>query len=87
MSDINKLLEERGKVHGDYETTHSLAYSLFKTLDDHPDNKLKPSSRAMLFLDIIKTVRGIQCPSHDDHWRDKAGYSTLIGRAESDHHK
>ena len=50
--DIEKLLEERGKIHGDAGTTHTLAYGLFKLLEDCPDNKLKPASRAIAVSDM-----------------------------------
>lgn len=80
--DINKLLEERGKIHGDPETTHTLAYRLFKMLDDCQDNKLKTASRAMLFLICVKLARCIQNPAHADHLTDVSGYAELIKRVE-----
>ena len=64
MTDIDKLLEERGKIHGDAETTHHVAYGLFEFLDrGTPNNTLKQSSRGMLFLICVKIARGIQNPN------------------------
>jgi len=80
--EINKLLEERGKIHGDAEKTHSLAWNLYNLLEGSPNCHLSPASRGMLFLLMIKLVRGCFTPFHADHWDDICGYATLIKKAE-----
>ena len=80
--DINKLLEERGKVHGDAKASHELAYRIFKMMDSNPYNILTDASRSLLFMDTLKSIRGTMCPSHVDHWDDKQGYTELIKRIE-----
>jgi len=84
--DIAQLLEERGRIHGDAETTHRVAYQLFDLMENHfPVNNLRPSSRAMLFIICVKISRALQNPTHADHWVDIAGYSELIKRVETTH--
>lgn len=76
---IDKLLEERGKVHGDPETTHSIALKIYETLC-HPSNKMTDGQKGMLFLICVKLSRGAQHPEHGDHWDDIGGYAELIKR-------
>jgi len=82
--DIDKLLEERGKIHGDADKTHALMYNLYNLLERSPNCHLKPASRGLLFLLIMKLVRGCSTPFHADHFDDICGYATLIKRCEQD---
>ena len=84
MVDIDKLLSDRSKIHGNAPDTHQLAYNIFRLLDGAHFNKMNWGSRGMLFLVCIKLVRGISAPSVADHWDDIMGYSELIKRCESE---
>jgi len=88
-NEIDKLLEERGKVHGDAKTTHDLAYNLYLHAcgDEYECSedelcKLTDASKAMMFLIMVKIARGVQHPEHADHWKDIAGYARLIEKQE-----
>ena len=80
MTDINALLEERGKIHGDAKTTHEMAMNLFNRVINESD--MSAAGDAMLFLIFVKIARGVQNPGHADHWDDIAGYAELIKRVE-----
>ena len=88
MSEIDKLLEERGKIHGDAKTTHEMAWKLFYEACSIDDNNICKSimskaGEAMLFLIMVKIARGVQNPSYADHWDDIAGYAMLIKKVEA----
>ena len=81
MTDIDKLLEERGKILGDAETTHCMAMELF-TITISGSSKISKVGQAMLFLIMVKIARGVANPTHADHWRDIQGYARLIEKVE-----
>jgi len=81
MIDIDQLLEDRGKVHGDAQTTHCMAMELFE-IAKRGSNMTK-AGEAMLFLIMVKIARGVQKPNYADHWDDICGYSRLIREAET----
>ena len=78
--DIDKLLEERGKIHGDARTTHAVAYTIFKELEDC--GEINDATLGMIFLICVKLARAAQHPKHEDHWTDIIGYAELIKRVE-----
>jgi hypothetical protein len=74
------LLYERKKTHGDYYRTAGTAQELkdvmrrgvnWKTLDDTQREALE-----MIATKIARVLSGN--PHEADHWRDIAGYATLI---------
>jgi hypothetical protein len=74
------LLYERQKTHGDYYRTAGTAQELkdvmrrgvnWKTLDDTQREALE-----MIATKIARVLSGN--PHEADHWRDIAGYATLI---------
>ena len=77
---IGKLLQERGKIHGDAKTTHTMAMDLWNLTVD--ESKLTSAGQAMLFLIMVKIARAVQHPEHADHWDDIAGYAALIKKCE-----
>ena len=80
MESAKALTEERGKQHGDHVTTHLVAMSIFDIL--RKCSKLSSSSEGELFLICVKLSRGVQVPSHKDHWDDIQGYAELIKDTE-----
>lgn len=74
------IINERQKTHGDYYRTAGTAQELkdvmrrgknWKTLDDTQREALE-----MIATKIARTLSGN--PYEPDHWRDIAGYATLI---------
>ncbi len=80
MDNIEKLLKERGQIHGDAEVTHGVARKICKILMEH--SKLSEAGEEMARMIVLKMVRGVQVPSHADHWDDIGGYSRLIRKVE-----
>ena len=83
--DIDKMLEERGEIHGDARTTHGIAMGLFNQIPEtiSKENQMEEASMAMLFLVFVKIARAVQRPDFRDHWDDIQGYIELIKRCEA----
>ena len=78
MTDINNLLEERGKTHGDFRD-HALITQTIKAL--YAGKVLDSVQRESLDMIAHKIGRIIAGdPDHIDHWDDIAGYATLAAR-------
>lgn len=78
-NDINKTLNERGEVYGDFDAAADIYQQLKKVVDD---NSQLLSNRQRYALDqmMIKVTRILNGdPSHEDNWRDAAGYALLGG--------
>lgn len=76
------MLSDRAKTHGDYYRTSMMAQELkdamrrgvnWKSLDDMQRETLE-----MIASKISRILSGN--PHESDHWRDIAGYATLIER-------
>lgn len=81
MTDIEKLLEERGKIHGDPETTHALVHILRSSIYHYLLNNptiLEPAVHCMIDEILLNLCRGIYNRKHLDNWDDIAGYAMLI---------
>jgi hypothetical protein len=81
-TDINALLAERGKTHGDY-VTHSLVTQDLKRVVTHHvadlDRRLDDDMQETLDMIAHKIGRIIAGnPVEPDHWRDIAGYAQLV---------
>lgn len=78
--EINKLLEERGKTHGDFKDVAYAAQSIKRALHS-PDGweSLRYNQREAIDMIASKLAR-IVCgnPDEHDHWRDIIGYATLV---------
>lgn len=78
--DIDAVLAERGKVHGDYED-HALYTQSIKDiirLSDNYHNDMSPHQRETLDMIAHKIGRILAGdPNHKDHWIDIAGYAKL----------
>jgi len=74
-----RLLEERGKVYGDYQGGTELRAAIMEIIEDRyllTNNETMP--RVICIFDIVnKLSRLAVTPTHVDSWRDISGYSTL----------
>jgi hypothetical protein len=81
-TDINALLAERGKTHGDYEIHAAITQDLKRTINHNVadlDRKLDDDMAETLDMIAHKIGRIIAGnPAEPDHWRDIAGYAQLV---------
>ena len=81
-TDINALLAERGKTHGDYEIHAAITQNLKRVMCHYAcdlDRKIDDDMRETLDMIAHKIGRIIAGnPSEPDHWRDIAGYAQLV---------
>lgn len=78
--EINELLEERGKTHGDFSNVALVAQSIKWALYFPKGCKpLQYNQREAIDMIASKLAR-IVCgnPKEPDHWRDIIGYATLV---------
>lgn len=82
MSDVNKILEERAKTHGDYAdhalTTQSLKHVLKQGVQWDNLNPMEQEALEMIVHKIGRILSGN--PHYKDHWDDIAGYATLVAK-------
>lgn len=79
--DIRALIEERQSQHGDFRDTATHAQLLKYALRYDPKqwDRLAPWQREALETMATKIGRILSGDNNfDDHWRDIAGYATLI---------
>lgn len=77
------LLAERGKTHGDYKWDATIAMQLVDVVNSHipvaDPLKYTPPMRHSLIMICFKLARILAGdPDFADHWRDIAGYATLV---------
>lgn len=80
--EINEVLEQRAKTHGDFIENSELAQKLKKLVRDSLKGKEVPYPiQEGLDMILHKTARA-SCGDYlePDHYRDIAGYATLIAR-------
>ncbi len=81
MADIDKILAERGKTHGDFSNQAECAQDLKKAFyawAQH-NTKLAPYMREAVDMILHKLARAATGdPFVQDHWDDIAGYATLV---------
>ena len=81
-ADINALLAEREKTHGDYEIHAAITQDLKRTINHHVgdlDRRLDDDMQETLDMIAHKIGRIIAGnPAEPDHWRDIAGYAQLV---------
>ena len=80
MADIDKILAERGKTHGDFSNQAECAQDLKKafylwTMHNKPTPYMKEAVD-MILHKLARVATGD--PSVQDHWDDIAGYATLV---------
>ena len=81
-TNINALLEERGKTHGDYAVHALITQDLKRVITHHVadlDRRLDDDMQESLDMITHKIGRIIAGnPAEPDHWRDIAGYAQLV---------
>lgn len=79
MSDIDKILAERAKTHGDYTEHANCTQELMRVLQAHRNwNSLADDQKETLHMIAHKMGRVVTGnPDIADHWDDMAGYSKL----------
>jgi len=76
---IEKILEERQKTHGDFKDQANLAQKLKSTFVFHSRTELNNCQQEAIDMILHKLARiGSGNPNEPDHWRDIAGYATLV---------
>lgn len=80
MDDLQATLQERGKTHGDFRENSKIAEGCIAIFEASTNwSRLTDSMRQTLRMDVHKIGRILSGnPFEPDHWRDKAGYNTLI---------
>lgn len=80
MTEITKTLEERGNTHGDFSDNARVSQELKEVIADsvkyHLLNNVQKEALAMICHKMSRIVSGN--PDEPDHWRDIAGYATLV---------
>ena len=74
----NKILNERETTHGDFKLTAEYAQG-FKDIIKERESSLSELQKEALDMISSKMAR-ILCgdPNEPDHWKDIAGYATLV---------
>lgn len=86
MTDVNKVLHDRNKTHGDFATHSKISQDLKFVVRNatSPDGeylwgKLDSMQKEALEMDLHKIARVLNGdPDYDDHWVDIAGYAQLV---------
>lgn len=81
MNDIKDILKERSQTHGDFVYNAAISQELKNIIRTYSPGKSGFTDQMQEALDVIcgKIARILAGdPSHFDHWRDIAGYATLI---------
>ena len=88
MNDIDKVLEERGKTHGDFAYHADLTQRLKKVFYQGTTQAgvvLNPVEMEAVDMILHKLGRiGSGNPHFEDHWVDIAGYASLVPRHTKD---
>jgi bcepNY3gp66 len=79
---IDEILAERGKTHGKFWEHAKVSQELKEAISCHFDthaNSLSPQQQEALEMICHKIARIVAGnPNFVDHWRDIAGYATLV---------
>ena len=78
---INEILAERGKTHGDFKDHAKLSQNLKEVARSSKNWQMDFSHTQQEALEMIchKIARIVAGnPNFVDHWRDIAGYATLV---------
>ena len=79
MTEIHDVLQERNTSHGDFRTQFDCAQQLkgvLKTFNLFALDNVYREALEMILMKVSRIVTGK--PDFEDHWRDIAGYATLI---------
>ena len=82
MSEIEKIIEDRAKTHGDYAQVAEMFYKFKEAAMSNNgvnlDDRLALAVE-MIFLKLSRAICGDE--NHADHWKDIAGYAQLAAAA------
>ena len=92
QTSIHEILQERGKTHGKYtehaKITQQLKAAIFEEISHGKPSRVKSSGLGIAFEDDQLETLDMIChkigrivagnPNVEDHWRDIAGYATLV---------
>jgi len=80
MTDINKVLNNRGKRYGNYLKQTQISAAILRVIRFSPHLwRLDPDQEDALHMIAVKIARILNGdPHHADSWRDIAGYATLV---------
>ena len=91
---INEILKQRAKTHGDFRQVAKLSQNLKMTIDffiAERENAISTTHKEALDMIFSKIARiCVGNPNEIDHWRDIAGYALLVVReleSENDERK
>jgi hypothetical protein len=78
----DELLKERGKTHGNWREQSACATELKQLCLHHQRSRSFNPSQSEGLLHILNKISRIVCgnPNEPDHWRDIAGYATLVAK-------
>lgn len=77
--EINDILEERVKTHGNFEEVADLDTELFSTFNTYLQSNLDNYQYCAIKMILHKIARiGCGNPDFKDHWQDIIGYATLV---------
>ena len=83
MTKLEKILNERPKVHGDFAVGAKFTQGAMRLLEDTPNWEDMPDDQREALHMILHKIQRIAAGdnSHADHWDDLAGYATIISRS------
>ena len=77
--EINDILDQRQKTHGNFEKVARLDTELFSTFNTYLYSSLSNEQYCAIKMILHKIARiGCGNPEFIDHWRDIVGYATLV---------
>lgn len=77
--DVNDILKERQKTHGDFQKHSMVSQGLKNLIGLHSEGRLTYDQQEALDMIAHKIARILAGnPDHIDHWADIAGYAQLI---------
>lgn len=77
---VRKVLQTRGKSHGSFFTQAQTSQAIKRILRATPNwEKLDDDMKECMEMEALKLSRTLHGdPEFDDHWVDRAGYTTLV---------
>ena len=77
--EINDILDQRQKTHGNFEKVARLDTELFSTFNTYLYSSLSNEQYCAIKMILHKIARiGCGDPEFIDHWKDIVGYATLV---------
>lgn len=77
--EINDILDQRQKTHGNFEKVARLDTELFSTFNTYHNSNLSDEQYCAIKMILHKIARiGCGDPEFIDHWQDIIGYAQLI---------